>query len=308
MKRKCLGAIVALLQVLSVQCSKSEYAIQPENQNENTPETVVTKFTVKGRFRRCELFIYRCDALGAIAAHRSWMPPANGSKVNDNEENYSKANDESTELSAFIRLEKGRYRAVAVCNACSPVNPAAVARVDAFDGFSYSYADENPQYPFCSAALEFEAGEQVRINPRRLMCTVHLVSVRREFQGEDAKAVIERPVIFLTNVPAKCEVLREHTFQPSEFLETDIGNRLMYQSLGRDLGYEELRPDIKLYCYPNDSAQEDIASAHTKIVLEGRIDGMYCQWEKSLGAMERGCEKNVEFVLKSKSECICLIY
>lgn len=286
MRRKCFGAAIALFQILFVQCSGSE----PDAiVKKDMPQTVVTHFTVTGRLRRCELFIYRCDALGTLAAHRA-------------------AENAGDDPQFFIGLEKGRYRAVAICNACAPVNPAAVARRESFDIFSYNYADEDPLYPLCSSALEFEAGEQIRIAPRKLLCTVHLASVRREFQGGDAKTVVERLQTFLTNVPAKCEVLKESGFHPSEFVDPNITGSLFCRRLGSDLGYGELHPGIKLYCYPNDSAEGDIASPHTKIVLEGRLNGKYCRWEAGLGAMVRGCDKYVEFVLNSESECVCLIY
>lgn len=285
MRRKCLGAAMALFQILFAQCSGPETDAIVKN---DIPQTVVTCFTVTGNLRRCELFIYRCDALGTLAVHRA------AENTDDNPQ-------------FFIRLEEGRYRAVVVCNACAPVNPAAVARKDYFDIFSYSFTDEDPLYPLCSSVLEFEAGGQIRIEPRKLLCTVHLASVRREFQGGDAKTVVERPQVFLTNVPAKCEVLKQSGFHPSEFVEPHIASTLFCQRLGIDLGYDELHPDVKLYCYPNDS-QEDIASPHTKIVLEGRLNGKYCRWEAGLGAMGRGCDKYVEFVLKSESECICHIY
>ena len=286
MRRKCFGAAMALFQILFVQCSGSE----PDAiVKKDMPQTVVTHFTVTGKLRRCELFIYRCDALGTLAAHRA-------------------AENAGDDPQFFIGLEKGRYRAVAICNACAPVNPAAVARRESFDIFSYSYVDEDPLYPLCSSALEFEAGEQIRIDPRKLLCNVHLASVRREFQGGDAKTVVERLQTFLTNVPAKCEVLKESGFHPSEFVDPNITGSLFCRRLGSDLGYGELHPDIELYCYPNDSAEGDIASPHTKIVLEGRLNGKYCRWEAGLGAMVRGCDKYVEFVLKSESECVCLIY
>ena len=286
MGRKCFGAAMALFQILFAQCSVSE----PDAiVKKDIQETVVTHFTVTGRLRRCELFIYRCDALGTLAAHKA-------------------AENAVDDPQFFIGLEKGRYRAVAVCNACASINPAAVARREAFDIFSYSYADEDPSYPLCTSALEFEAGEQIRIASRKLLCTVHLVSVRREFRGGDAKTVVERLQAFLTNVPAKSEVLREHGFHPSEFVEQGTANSLLCQRLESDLGYGELHPHIKLYCYPNDSEEGDIASPHTRIVLEGRVNGKYCRWEAGLGVMERGCDKYVEFVLKNESECVCLIY
>ncbi len=289
MKRQCLGAIVALLQILSVQCSRSE----PEIQDKSTPETAVTKFTVKGRFRSCELFIYRCDALGSLAAQWTWTPPENG---------------ESTGLSAFIRLEKGRYSAVAVCNAYAPVNPLAVQRREAFDSFKYSFTNEDPASPLCCSAVEFEAGEDVTTEPRKHLCTVHLVSVYRQFEGELGRTVVQQPRAFLRNVPATVEVLRERDFHPSEFIDPEPMPGTICKNLGRDLGYDEQRPALELYCYPNDSPGTDIAAPHTKIAIEGRLNGQYHYWEADLGPIGRGGDIYAEFVLYDENSCSCRVY
>lgn len=299
MRRKCLDAFMALLQILSVQCSKPEPAVHQENIDEEPEPTVVTRFTVKGPMSSCELFIYREDELGSLAAHWTWMPAANDREV---------AGGGANELSAFIRLEKGRYSAVAVCNAYAPVNPIAVQRRDAFDSFKYSFTDENPASPLCCAAVEFEAGNDVTIVPRKHLCTVHLVSVCRQFRGELGRTVVQQPRVFLRNVPATVDILRERDFHPSGFIDLKPMPGTICRNLGSDLGYDEQRPALELYCYPNDSPGTDIAAPHTKIAIEGRLNGQYHCWEADLGPIGRGRDIYVEFVLYDENSCSCRVY
>lgn len=291
-------AAKALLLLLCVQCSRTEPAGGPDSPREEKPRTVATKFTVKGPIRACELFVYRCDALGTLAAHWAWTPDS----TPGNTEGIQPA------VAGVLKLEEGCYRAVAICNACAPVNLLAVQRREAFDRFTYNFADEDPATPLLSAAADFKAGEELVLEPVRLLGRVHLVSVQRQFEGVLEKAVVEQPRVFLKNVPAKAEVLREKDFHPAEFFNPTPLPPTVCRALASSLGYSELRPGIELYCYPNDTGGTDIAAPHTKIVLEGRIDGTYRRWEADLGPLGRNCNVHAEFVLYNETDCRFWVY
>jgi hypothetical protein len=130
-------------------------------------------------------------------------------------------------------------------------------------------------------------GISVEFTP--LISMVRLESLSCDFSGTAyADKKINNIKVYLTNVNADCEIFAEEPVLPERII--NAGRRcweeiegfkepsmVSYDYLGT-IGNKVVRPDIKLRCYPNNSAEESPGSPFTRLVIEGKIQGQTYYW------------------------------
>jgi len=193
------------------------------------------------------------------------------------------------------------------------------------DSFSYvklssklcDLKDENPDSPIMAGEARIQSGidSECDIALEPLMCQIHLNSLCCDFHTRPYKGEKLRNVrIYLTNVNGRCEVLRKDDFRPAVLvndgkLDEETVSKLsfpglVFKDLGEDIGEDVVKPDLDLYCYPNDSEEETLGSPHTRLVIEGELGGKKYYYpinvnEEGFGYSEgeKGLHRNTRYSL-----------
>ena len=186
-----------------------------------------------------------------------------------------------------VASTKGKKRIVMIAN--SHKDRKHWAGIRTYEGLAREKAslyEEDISFPtmYGEAVFSAEDGVERTITLRPLVSEIHLGSIRcdfsgREYEGEKLKDV----KVYLTNVNAECRIMQEHGFDVGTTVNTGHLNHmelekfrhpeLIYRPLGTDVGYEIFDTGIRLYSYPNESADETPGSPFTMLVIEGTIKG-----------------------------------
>lgn len=186
---------------------------------------------------------------------------------------------------------RGRKLLVAIAN--SSMKPEEWHRVSSYEGLLEEIAclkDESSSYPLMSGTIRInpEQGYSYEIDMERLVSEICIRSIRADFSGSayEGKPLTDVK-IYLTNVNAACRIMKDSGFRPEMivnpgFLDIDAlygfkDRSLLYAELEDAVRTASIHPDIRLFCYPNDSREETPGSPFTRLVIEGRIDG-YRYW------------------------------
>lgn len=142
--------------------------------------------------------------------------------------------------------------------------------------------DEDPSLPVMSGECHINAGVSghtpLQLTP--LLSEVCLDHLKCDFSGRGYKSrTLENCRVFLTNISGSCEVMRKDGFRITE-LENAGAPDPAYMSrmkhpemVSRSVTPGQWAP-VHLYCYPNDSADDVPGSPHTRMIIQGDIDGV----------------------------------
>lgn len=160
----------------------------------------------------------------------------------------------------------GRKRLVALANC-----PAgALTRVD-YDAYedlrrlAVEFAEDDPARPLMSAESPFTAGQAGG-------CTLELRPLMSEvvIDGIAGAGDVAGLTVRLADRSGRCEALRTEDFRPTEILPD--GPATPYA------------PGTRLYCYPNDRAEDALGAPATKLLVEGTRGGVPVRWSAPVSA------------------------
>lgn len=152
---------------------------------------------------------------------------------------------------------------------------------DTLEEVRWHLADEDPSKPVMSGECQICAGASgytpLQLTP--LLSNVCLDFIKCDFAGRGYKSkTLSNASVYLTNLSESCEILRHDGFRPSEienygaldseFLRTISHPEMIYSTVVPG----QWKP-VNLYCYPNDSSDSELGSPHTRMVVQGDIDG-----------------------------------
>ena len=184
---------------------------------------------------------------------------------------------------------KGPRTAVVIANGClEDEDILSVRSRRDLEAMESEFVQDSPEYPLMSGETCFEAGDSggctVVLEP--LMSEVCLTSLTCRMTGEYEGKCLTGVKAYLTNISGKAPLMQQKGFNPSEILnyeylsETDL-RRLgrssyvyAYLGDGHSAGGGRGYGSTTLYCYPNDAAEETPGTPFTKLVIEGKIDGV----------------------------------
>ena len=147
------------------------------------------------------------------------------------------------------------------------------------------------------------AGSQnLVIEFKPLTCEIVIETIGYDFKGTTyPEASIKNVKIYLTNVCATYPLRYGSNYKASRIINTGMLNpddlknfrypEIIARTVAEKLEDEIMYPDIRLLCYPNIPEEESPGSPHTRLVIEGEINGHLYFWPISINngnGIERG--------------------
>lgn len=153
--------------------------------------------------------------------------------------------------------------------------------LDALENVRCRIQDEDPSYPTMSGECHFCAGED-GYNPIQLtpvLSDICVDFIDCNFSGRGYRSrTLENASVYLTNISASSEILRQDGFHITELENSGyLDERFLAGMSHPEMIRRSITPGqwspTDLYCYPNDDADGMLGSPHTRLVLQGDIDG-----------------------------------
>jgi len=172
---------------------------------------------------------------------------------------------------------------------------------------------ERRSSPCMTGIVEINAGneEEYRLELRRITSEIILRSIRCDFRNKSYEGNnIEEVKVYLTNVNTRCSITSEGAATPTEIinagglvyedLEDFVEPDMILQTIDRSIGRTVLRPDIRLSCYPNAGTADTPGTPYTRLVIEGKIDGITYWWPVDINRNgsneEQGIYRNRQYI------------
>ena len=189
-----------------------------------------------------------------------------------------------------LRLLSAPGEKILVCIANSPreFNLNALARYDAMEQLAYAFTDDDPACPLLGAVCTTRASAGT-LRPRPLLCRVRLAAVSNTL---DDYELLEDPAVRLCDLPYSAEILREQDFRPVELIDAGA-----WTALPCDVGTFEQRPDIDLWCYPNDTPEEILGVPRPALEFRCKIRTETCSFEVPLPPLPRESAVEVDLTI-----------
>ncbi|MCQ2182578.1 MAG: hypothetical protein MJY89_04140 [Bacteroidales bacterium] len=194
----------------------------------------------------------------------------------------------------------GPRTAVVVANCPRPFNLKALAKMDSMELLEYEFADEDMSKPLLSGTLTFEPGVDGIVPLRPLLCEVVVSSVSN---GLDDYELLEEPSVRLCDMTPSARILQLQEFRPNEVISYGALSKLP-----NDVGFYTQKPDISLWCYPNDTPENVLGCPRTSMEFNCRILGEECVFPIALPPLGRGSRTNVEIIVNGPEDYNCRVY
>ena len=147
------------------------------------------------------------------------------------------------------------------------------------------------------------------ITLRPFISEIRLNTIRCDFSGTEYEGERMKNIkVYLINVNTECKVLQENGFKPSGIInagrlcEDDLRgfkqSDLVLKTIDKSIGANVYKPDIKLYCYPNESTEETLGTPFTRLVIEGEINGKIWYYPININRQEgqNGIGRNCSYI------------
>ena len=150
-----------------------------------------------------------------------------------------------------------------------------------------------------------------KINLKPYVSEIQLRSLSCDFTGKPYQGQKLRSVmVYLTNVNCSCPLIYEEPLKPSTFinmggLDDNIFKEfkepeLIMRDVNATIGYNPVRTNINLYCYPNTCLEEGPGTPFTRLVIEGKLNGETCWWPISINrqsnSKQPGIHRNCRYI------------
>lgn len=189
---------------------------------------------------------------------------------------------------------------VAIANSPRSFSRAAIERYDSIRLLSYDFDEDSPEAPLMSGTCSLVPDRPGHISLIPLMSRVLLCEVSNTMKGY---ARLEDPRIYLENMNAAAEILRNSDFRPSEVIDAENKVRLPY-----DIGLFSQQLGIPLYCFPNESPESTVGSPQTVFVLECEIHGNTCRFPVTLNGLGRNKTLRLDIAIAGPELYDCKVY
>lgn len=169
--------------------------------------------------------------------------------------------------------------------------------------------DERRDCLTMSGELHSRAGMNSNLYIQRLCSEVVLRSLRFNLRNDSQKTIRLTDVkVYLTNVNAEAPMVSDGPYIPRRLLnagrlrEEDMAilsdKELLYKEIDSDIGDRRIYPDIRFLCYPNEAEEEGLGTPFTRIVIEGRINGVTYWWPLNINRDNggTGIGRNTQYI------------
>lgn len=153
---------------------------------------------------------------------------------------------------------------------------------ESLERLTWQLKDEDPMRPVMSGECQINAGAEgyapLKLTP--LLSNICLDFLKCDFTGKGYRSrTLENCSVYLTNIAGSSEILRQDGFRISELENNgELDNDYLAGMKHPEMIYRSATPShwspVNLYCYPNDAADGVVGSPHTRMVVQGDIDGV----------------------------------
>ena len=154
-----------------------------------------------------------------------------------------------------------------------------------------------------------KAGNPANVQMQKLASEVVLRSISCNFKGKEyAGHILEEAKVYLTNVNAEAPLMNTGPYIPKRMVNTgglDMDDMAGFEEPGMvlhefeySIGEAVLRPDVRLRCYPNETAEEVPGAPFTRLVVEGKVDGRTYFWPVNINrdGSGGGIQRNMRYI------------
>ena len=153
-----------------------------------------------------------------------------------------------------------------------------------------------------------EVGKAVVLKPLAAQVCIDRISC--DFSGTPyAGQGIKSARAYLTNVNGTYSLMGSGSRGPERLINQGMLRKdnlsafrepdLIFAELAENIGTTSLQPDINFLCFPN-SGSDNPGSPCTRLVIEGKIDGMTYYWPISIKDIVRNCSYIFDIVIRRK--------
>lgn len=154
-----------------------------------------------------------------------------------------------------------------------------------------------------------ESGKEVVLKP--LVAAVRIDRISCDFSGTPyAGEAVTDVRAYLTNVNATYGLTDSASYDPERLINQGMLNTddlkafresdMVLAELSERLGTATLQPEAEFLCFPNQGDGNSIGSPHTRLVIEGKIDGITYYWPISIKGIERACRYSYDILIRRK--------
>lgn len=179
---------------------------------------------------------------------------------------------------------EGEKRIAVIANSPKVLSLAALSRYDALSQLGYGFESDNPQLPLMGGVCLTEK-HSGRISLSPLLCEVELHEIGNTLEDYE---LLESPRVRLRGINSNARIMQQSGFYPEESM--DYGE---WQELPYDIGMLPQYPEIRMYCYPNETPETTFGTAHTSLELECTIMGTVMNFEVNLPPFGRNSRLKV---------------
>ena len=155
---------------------------------------------------------------------------------------------------------------------------------------------------------DMESGKEVSLKP--LVAQVGINRISCDFSGTPyAGKNLTNVRAYLTNINGTCSIIGSGTLGVERIINQGMlkadelkafrEQDLIFAEVSENLGSAPLSPGISFLCFPN-PGNDPIGSPCTRLVIEGKIDGMTYWWPINVKGIERNCSYTFDIVIRRK--------
>lgn len=159
-----------------------------------------------------------------------------------------------------------------------------------------------------STEAELQLASTVAFPIKRLVSRIQVSSIKTAFVGTPYEGMSLTGVkAYLTNVQAEkliCNGKGDNTkvLSPNGYVQADAQGCTMagmiYDDLGADIADAGYSTPHYFYCYENTLAQEDDTKKFTRVIIEGKLNGVTYYYPIAIEGIERNCCYSVDVTIK----------
>ncbi len=159
-----------------------------------------------------------------------------------------------------------------------------------------------------STEAELQLASTVAFPIRRLVSRIQVSSIKTAFAGTPYEGMSLTGVkAYLTNVQAEklvCNGNGDNTkvLSPNGYVEADAQGCIMpgmiYDDLGTDIGDSGYATPHYFYCYGNTFTEEDDSRKFTRVIIEGKLNGVTYYYPIAIEGVERNSCYSVDVTIK----------
>lgn len=261
---------VAILCIMALSCTRMAETASAAGPTDLRIRMNAGGFPAENHY--ADVFVFNDDALARLDSYQRFIF------------------DRDTQVDA-VGTAGGRIVVAVVSPDADKYSWAAMNSYSALLGRETDLRDEDPSLPVLSGMTSVgeDSREECSIVLRPLLAKVTLRSLSCDFSGRTYSGERLRNVrVYLTNVSSRCRILGDDTFPTTSVMNagglslSDLESLrcpgMLMREIRGDVGWDVVRTDIDLYCYPNTNEVQSAGTPFTRLVIEGEVGGKTWYW------------------------------